>query len=191
MTGTGKKLLWWDVRPQLQLLHTSVCEGTSTKPPSSDSWRTEDRQNTAASPPLPAHGRRTSPPPPGKCLPPATPLQASLAKSAGPHLRTTGWLVASPHQQQHQDSEARPKVRKIRSLLQNHSKITLQQYLPHIAKHCSGPAPPLETVYCIKWHFKNSVGTFEVHVSFPLKVRGSINSSGGLAAFWYRADGWC
>lgn len=35
-----------------------------------------------------------------------------------------------------------------------------------------GQHPSLETVYCITWHFKNSVGTNEVHVSFPWRVRG-------------------
>lgn len=34
-----------------------------------------------------------------------------------------------------------------------------------------GQGPALETVYCIKQNFKNSVGTTEVHTSFPLEVR--------------------
>lgn len=48
-----------------------------------------------------------------------------------------------------------------------------------------GQGPSLQTVYCITRHFKNSVVTAEVHLSFPSEVRGlkSAHLKASAAAF--------
>lgn len=99
-----------------------------------DSWWEEDRLNTVSPPPLHAHFWRTSPLPANVYHQPPSGRPGTDESWWGRGHQMAGGLVDSPPPPQHQDSEARPEVRKSRSLLQNHSKITQQQFLRYIAK---------------------------------------------------------